>query len=273
MSGAVCVTGGAGFIGSHVVDRLVADGREVVILDDLSTGLRENVNTAARFVEGSVQNSEDIRRAFLGCEVVFHLASRVSVQESIENPALYHDITALGTKMVIEQAPGRVVLASSCSVYGDQPVPISEDAPFAPLSPYAQAKADAESFCDGEDAVALRFFNVYGPRQRADSPYSGVIAKFLADSAQPTIYGDGLQTRDFVHVNDVVDAMLLAECSAPGTFNIGTGIETNLIELAKALGCGEPIFAPARDGEVRRSCAETTRARNVLGFEAKVRLS
>ena len=273
MNSVVCVTGGAGFIGSHLVDRLIAQGRDVVVLDDLSSGVRENVNPAARFFEGSVVDEDALKRAIEGCDVVYHLASRVSVQESLEQPDLYHNVTALGTKYVRACAPGRMVFASSCSVYGDQPVPIAEDASCHPSSPYAQAKFDAEEFCKGSDTVVLRFFNVYGPRQRADSPYAGVIAQFLAHQTRPTIFGDGLQTRDFIHVDDVVDALLLAEEASPGTFNIGTGVETNLIELAKVLGCGEPTFAPARDGEVRRSCAETTRARTALGFEARRKLS
>lgn len=263
-----CVTGGAGFIGSHLVDRLIARGDDVLVLDDFSTGRRENLNPAATLIEGSVEDAEAVAQAVAGCEIVYHLASRVSVEESLAKPDLYHAITAIGTKTVAQLTLGRVVLASSCAVYGEQPVPIAEDAPLGPLSPYAQAKLDAEAFAD----VSLRFFNVYGPRQRDDSPYSGVIASFLASKAQPTIFGDGLQTRDFVYVADVVDALVLAAAVEPGVYNVGTGVETNLIELAKALGCGEPRFAPARKGEVRRSCAETTKARTDLGFEANVLL-
>lgn len=266
----VCVTGGAGFIGSHLVDRLIARGESVVVLDDFSTGRRENLASDAVLIEGSVEDAKAVARAVAGCELVYHLASRVSVEESLAKPDLYHAITALGTKTVAECARGRVVLSSSCAVYGDQAVPIAEDAPCNPRSPYAQAKADAEAFAD----VSLRFFNVYGPRQRDDSPYSGVIAKFLATigTTKPTIFGDGLQTRDFVHVSDVVEALLFAASVEPGVYNVGTGIETNLIELAKILGCEEPTFRPLREGEVRRSCAETTKARIELGFEAKVLL-
>ena len=266
----VCVTGGAGFIGSHLVDQLVLRGDEVVVLDDFSTGRHENLNSNAMLIEGSITDAAAVQDAVAGCDLVYHLASRVSVEESLAKPDLYHAITALGTKTVAELAPCRVVLASSCAVYGDQTVPIEEDAPCAPRSPYAQAKLDAEAFVD----VSLRFFNVYGPRQRDDSPYSGVIAKFLAtlDHSPPTIFGDGLQTRDFVYVSDVVNALLLAGDVESGIFNIGTGIETNLIELAGVLGCEEPQFESARDGEVRRSCANTERARRVLGFEASVQL-
>jgi len=272
MRNRACVTGGAGFIGSHLVDRLLQQGREVVVLDDLSSGLRENVNSAARFHEGSIVDVDAVRDAVDGCDAVFHLASRVSVQESIQHPELYHQLIAEGTRVVRAHAPGRMVLASTCAVYGDQPVPVAEDAPREPMSPYARAKLDAEGVCEGSDTVILRFFNVYGPRQRADSPYSGVIAKFMANQSQPTIFGDGLQTRDFIHVEDVVDAILLAAEARPGTFNIGSGVETNLLELARVLGCGEPAFAPARDGEIRRSCADTTRARTELGFDARRKL-
>ena len=280
-----CVTGGAGFIGSHLVDRIIGDGDDVVVFDDLSTGLRGNINPAARFVQGSVQDEGAIAEAVHGCSVVFHLASRVSVPESMEQPDLYHDVTALGTRRVLDAAlnagVGRFVLASSCSVYGDAPVPVSEDAPISPLSPCARAKADAEVFTREAASVelstiAMRFFNVYGTRQRADSPYSGVIARFMDAKVRgepPLVFGDGEQTRDFIFVDDVVDALRRAsDADAPGDgmcLNVGTGVAVSLLDLLAAIGCGDVKFMPARDGEIRHSRADAGRAEAVLGFRAK----
>ena len=289
MSRSACVTGGAGFIGSHLVDRLVDGGDEVVVLDDLSTGMRENINPAARFVEGSVQDDQAIAEAVNGCDVIFHLASRVSVPESIEQPELYHDVTALGTYRVLDAAAkagaSRFVLASSCSVYGDAPVPVTEEASISPLSPYAQAKADAEVFSreaasTSLGTISMRFFNVYGPRQRADSPYSGVIAKFMDARLRgepPLVFGDGEQTRDFIFVSDVVDGLVLA--SAPhvdgggACLNVGTGGAVSVLDLLAAIGCDAPTFMPGRTGEIRHSRADPSRAEEMLGFRAKTSLA
>ncbi|MCH2162419.1 MAG: NAD-dependent epimerase/dehydratase family protein, partial [Phycisphaerales bacterium] len=276
MTRTACITGGAGFIGSHLVEHLVGAGDRVVVLDDFSTGLHDNLDPAARLVEGSVQDEGAIAEAVSGCDVVFHLASRVSVAESVEHPDLYHDVTALGTRRVLDAAAAagvsKLVLASSCSVYGDAPVPVSEGAPISPLSPYAQAKADAEGFCweaasDTLATISMRFFNVYGPRQRADSPYSGVIAKFMDARSRgepPTVFGDGGQTRDFIFVADVVDALVLAAAStAPGDgarLNVGTGKAVSVLDLLEAVGCASPNFKPAREGEIRHSRADPDHA-------------
>ena len=284
-----CVTGGAGFIGSHLVRRLLAEGAEVAVLDDFSSGLREQVPPEVRLVEGSVLDDAAIDEATAGCERIFHLASRVSVPESMAHPDLYHEVTALGTRRVLESAlrmgAGRVVLASSCSVYGDAQVPVAEDATRSPMSPYAQAKADAEDFCrafasEALATIAPRFFNVYGPGQRSDSPYSGVIAKFLqarSEGTAPIVFGDGLQSRDFVFVGDVVNALILAtESASPGDgspFNVGTGRGVSILDLLEAIGCSPADFQPAREGEVLHSCADTTLAAEAIGFRAEVSLS
>ena len=284
-----CVTGGAGFIGSHLVGRLLAEGTEVVVLDDFSSGLREHVPPSVRLVEGSVLDDAAIDEATAGCDLVFHLASRVSVPESMAHPDLYHEVTALGTRRVLESAlrmgATRLVLASSCSVYGDAPVPVAEDVARSPMSPYAQAKADAEDFCRGFASerfatIAARFFNVYGPGQGADSPYSGVIAKFLqarSEGTTPIVFGDGLQSRDFVFVGDVVNALILAAGStAPGDgspFNVGTGQAVSILDLLEAIGCAPADFQPARQGDILHSRADTTRTAEAIGFRAEVSLS
>ncbi len=286
--GGVLVTGGAGFIGSHLVDQLVSLGRRVVVLDDLSTGHRENLAPHADrvvFMEGGVEAPELCRRACKGVSDVFHLASRVSVVESIESPDLYREVVLQGTRNVLRAAEEagvrRLVLASSCSVYGDAAPPISEEASLDPRSPYAAFKAEAEQACReaAVSTVCPRFFNVYGPRQRADSPYSGVIAIFArmaAASKSPTIFGDGLQTRDFIHVADVVRGLLLASgASAVGAgepINFGTGVGTTVLELASLLGCRAPVFEAAREGEVRHSAADPGLARERLGFESRIAL-
>ena len=282
------VTGGAGFIGSHLVDELVARGRQVAVLDDLSTGRRDNLARHAdriTFIEGGVEDPEVCRRACDGVSEIFHLASRVSVVESVASPVLYREVVLGGTRNMLRAAEAagarRLVLASSCSVYGDATPPISEAARLDPQSPYAAMKAEAEQACREAEisTVCPRFFNVYGPRQRADSPYSGVIAIFArmaADSTSPTVFGDGLQTRDFIHVSDVVRGLRLAvestDVGGGEAINFGTGIDTTILELASLLGCPGPRFAPARDGEVRHSAANPARGRELLEFEARVGL-
>ncbi len=286
------VTGGAGFIGSHLVDALVADGVRVTVLDDLSSGDRRwsmPHGDRVRFIDGDVRDPSSCENAVEGVEVVYHLASRVSVVESVERPELYRDVVLGGTGRVLEAAIAggvrRVVLASSCSVYGDAAPPVAESAPVDPQSPYAAMKFAAEEACRAAAAassietVCPRFFNVHGPRQRADSPYSGVIAIFAAKAASgesPTIYGDGRQTRDFIHVSDIVRGLRLAmHATSLGRgepVNLGTGIGTTVLELAEHLGCRPPTFAPARDGEIRHSRADVTLARATLGFSAMVGL-
>jgi UDP-glucose 4-epimerase len=289
------VTGGAGFIGSHLAEALTRAGRRVRVLDNFDTGIRENLaglRPAPEVVEGDVGDAEAVGRAMGGVGVVFHLAALASVQKSVEAPAETHRVCATGTLHVLDAArragARRVVYAASSSAYGIPAGDVqSEDDPPRPLSPYAAAKlagelyAEAFTACFGLETVRLRFFNVFGPRQRADSPYSGVIALFadaLGAGRAPTVYGDGLQSRDFVYVSDVVQALTKA-ADTPGVggrvYNIGTGRGTTLLELAGALNrlLGtqvEPRHAPARAGDVRHSRADIGRARRELGYEPAV---
>ena len=289
---ALClVTGGAGFIGSHLVDALLADGHAVRVLDDMSSGNRANLANApgrVDFLEGSVAEPDFVRKAVAGCEVVYHLAAVASVTKSVETPALSHHVCATGTLHLLDAARQlgvrRVVYAGSSSAYGDQPGDQrSEDDKLIPLSPYAAAKLAGEHYCVafhavyGLQTVRLRFFNVFGPRQDAKSPYSGVIALFSAAMAQgkrPTIFGDGLQARDFVYVADVVQALRRAADvpeAAGRVYNIGTGLQTTVLDLVhhlnELLGTKlDPIHQPPRAGDVRISQANIELARKELGY-------
>jgi len=299
------VTGGAGFIGSHLVEALVERGGRVRVLDDFSTGRRENLSPVAdriELIEGDVADADAVERATSECDVVLHLAAIASVQASIEDPKRAHRVNAGGTLNVLEaarrtrvhagQAGGvrRVVFASSTALYGDHvALPLQEELPPRPLSPYAASKAAGEMYCTafhasyGVPTVAMRFFNIYGPRQDPSSPYSGVVSIFAARMTRgerPVIYGDGKQTRDFVYVADVVRALLLAceRDAAIGTvFNVASGKQTSILELAatlnQVLGTSlAPTFAPARAGEVRFSEGDARRAQEALGWEATVSL-
>jgi UDP-glucose 4-epimerase len=280
------VTGGAGFIGSHLVDALLARGDAVAVVDDLSSGRREQVP------DGVPLHVTDIA-AIAGAmaqerpDVVFHLAAQVDVRKSVADPA--HDARAnvAGTASVLEAArtagARRVLLASTGgALYGESvPVPTPEDAELAPFSPYGASKAAAETYLalfsrlHGLSTMSLRFGNVYGPRQDPHGE-AGVIAIFAGAAAEGrpvTIFGDGTQTRDYVYVDDVVSGFLAAaDSDATGAVNIGTGVETSVLELAQALGV-EPRLAPARTGEVARSCLDVTRAAEVLGWSAEVALA
>ncbi|HZV03685.1 MAG TPA: SDR family oxidoreductase [Gemmataceae bacterium] len=295
MSELCLVTGGAGFIGSHLVESLVQQGRRVRVFDDFSTGLRANLSQivpAPEIIDGDVADAALIQRAVQGVGVIFHLAALASVQRSIEAPADTHRVCASGTLHVLDAARRagvrRVVYAGSSSAYG---IPVGEvqkeSDPLAPLSPYAAAKLAGEMYAQsftaafGLETVRLRFFNIFGPRQRADSPYSGVIALFaaaLSAGRAPTIYGDGLQTRDFTFVTDVVQALTRA-AERPGVsgrvFNIGTGRGTSVLELVAALNRQlgtdlAPRHAPARAGDVRHSRADISQARSELGYEPAI---
>jgi UDP-glucose 4-epimerase len=289
------VTGGAGFIGSHLVEALTAQGVRVRVLDDLSTGLRANLSglsPAPELIDGDAADAATAGRAAAGVEVVYHLAALASVQKSVEDPAASHRVCATGTLTVLDAARRggvrRVVYAASASAYGIPAGPVqTEQDPALPLSPYAAAKLAGEMYCQafaatyGLETVRLRFFNVFGPRQRADSPYSGVIALFtaaLAADRAPTVFGDGLQSRDFVYVADVVQALTRA-ADAPGVsgnvYNIGGGRSVTLLELIAALnrlfGKGlAPQHGPARAGDIRHSRADIARARRELGYEPAV---
>ncbi len=294
----VLVTGGAGFIGSHLVDALLKRGLRVRVLDDFSTGREENLAHARRHsglevVEGRVEDADAVRRAVRGVRWVFHLAARIFVAESVQDPVGYHRTNVMGTVQVLQAAREagveRVVLASSAAVYGrPQRLPLREDSPLQPLSPYASAKIanemDARVFTHmGLPVVALRLFNVYGPRQRPDNPYAAVIVAFLhrwARGLAPQVYGNGTQTRDFIFVTDVVEAFWRAAQAprAPGeVFNICRGRGVSLLELLETMRplfpqVPEPEFRPPRAGDIPHSVGDPSRAREVLGFEAQTPL-
>jgi nucleoside-diphosphate-sugar epimerase len=287
----VVVTGGCGFIGSHVATGLVSLGADVSVFDDLSEGNQANLPAGAKLTRGSVLDRDALSEALAGAEIVFHLAALVSVPRSVEEPLRYHDVNATGTQNVLEAARiakvRRVVYSASSSAYGDAPTqPKVETMPPLPKSPYAATKLVGEEYIRayascyaGFDAASLRYFNIFGPRQRADSPYSGVIAKFaslLLSGQAPTITGDGSATRDFTYVENVVHANILAgraEKPLKGdTFNVATGISTTVLTLATKMAelVGRPDlkakFAPERPGDVLHSQADLTRSRAVLGY-------
>lgn len=292
----VLVTGGAGFIGSHLVHGLVGAGHEVCVLDDFSSGSPANladVDGRIEMIEGSILDEDRLAEASHDREVIFHLAAIASVPESVARPLETHRVNCEGTIRALEVARrngARVILSSSSSVYGEGPArPKREDDPVLPASPYAVQKLSAERYLrvyhelHGVEGFALRYFNVYGPRQSVDNAYAGVIARFFENALQDrgvVIFGDGLQTRDFVFVDDAVCANLLA-MRAPGAngdaVNVGTGEATTLDLLASTVFrvCGrEPRveYREARPGDIRNSCAETTLARDRLGFTAAIRL-
>jgi UDP-glucose 4-epimerase len=291
------VTGGAGFIGSTLVDALLDRGDEVAVLDDLSTGRRENLTRAVE--RGAVFHEADIRDGGAvtatvgeaGPDVVFHLAAQIDVRRSVADPGYDARVNVEGTAHLLEAARAagvaRFVFSSTGgALYGEpEKVPIPEDAPLRPLSPYGQSKQAAEGYCElyrrlhGLSTAILRYGNVYGPRQDPLGE-AGVIAIFcgkLRDGGRPIVYGEGTQTRDYVFVDDVVAATLAAGSSdATGAVNVGRGEETTVLELIEALsaiGAGaalEPEMAPARLGELERNCLDPSRARELFGWEAKV---
>ena len=292
------VTGGAGFIGSHLVDALIARGDRVRALDNFATGRRENLppRDGLEIIEGDIRDAETCRRAAEGCDGVFHQAALGSVPRSVADPATTHAVNATGTLNVFlaakEAGIRRVVYASSSSVYGDdRNLPKREERVGMPLSPYAASKRASElsaaafAGCYGMRLVGLRYFNVYGPRQDPDSPYAAVIPLLLKAALSrtaPTIHGDGEQTRDFTYVSDVVGANLAALDHDAGpdaspVFNIGAGTRTSVNELWRAI-CeilGTHLDArhgPARPGDVRDSLADISRARAALGYEPRFRL-
>ena len=297
MAPCVLVTGGAGFIGSHLVSALLAEGYAVRVLDNLSTGRLENLAEVLHridFRRGDVREAALVAELCRGADFVLHQASLVSVPASIADPEAAYEIIVRGTLNVLEAARAtgvkRVVLASSSAVYGDAPGgPRAETLAPRPLSPYAAAKLAAEALgrayyhSYGLETVSLRYFNVYGPRQDPNSPYAAVIPSFiaaLADGRRPVIFGNGEQTRDFIHVFDVVRANLLA-MTAPGvggeTVNIGTGrgvsVNQLLREIASLFGVPPAAeYAPPRPGDIRASVAETLRARRLLGFVPEIGL-
>ena len=293
----ILVTGGAGFIGSHLVAHLAQLGHEVRILDNLATGRRSNVPAVGddvELVEGDIQSYERVHNAVAGCEVVFHQAALPSVPRSVQDPLTSNATNVTGTLNVLlasrDAGVRRVVFASSSSIYGADPhLPAREDAAPVPISPYATAKLACEGYCRtftevyGLETVALRYFNVFGPRQDPRSEYAALIPRFIAAlraGDAPTIFGDGEQSRDFTFVDDVVEANRLA-MDAPDVagkvFNVARGERTTVNrlfeELRDIIGARvDPQYGPARPGEVRHSLADVGRARSVLRWEPGVDL-
>ena len=290
------VTGGAGFIGSHLVDSLVTAGEQVRVVDDLSTGHRENLSSHAadafEFIEDDLSAPGVAERAVEGVEYILHIAAIPSVPRSVKDPVGSHRANVDATVLLLEAARAadvkRVVFASSSSVYGDSPtLPKHERMPTKPLSPYALQKLIGEQYMRlysslyGLDTVSLRFFNVFGPRQDPSSPYSGVISLFtaaLSERRQPTIHGDGRQTRDFTYVSDVAAGVIAASTASRvngKVINLAPGgrvsIDSLFAVLKELIGADvTPIYGPPREGDVRDSQADNTLAREFLGFDAKV---
>jgi UDP-glucose 4-epimerase len=279
------VTGGAGFVGSTLVDRLVARGDDVVVVDDLSTGKRENLNPGATFVERDIRDGLELGAT----DVVFHLAAQADVMTSVARPDFDAAVNVVGTVKVLEGArsvAAHVVFAATAGViYGEPVRPSVEDDPLLPISPYGISKICGEQYVAGWNRlygtrhVALRFGNVFGPRQEA-SLEGGVVSIFLermARGAPTTIFGDGGQTRDFIFVGDVVDALLAAAEGSGGPFNVGSGVETSVLELHRACAQvagseAEPVFDAPRLGELRRVALDVTRAERELGWRARTPL-
>lgn len=291
------VTGGAGFIGSNIVERLVNEGHAVRVLDDLSSGKRENLapfGDKVELIEGDLRDPDAVKRAVDDIEIILHQAALPSVQRSVENPLLSNDINVTGTLNLLNEARlsrvRRVIYAASSSAYGDQPVPVkTETLVPMPVSPYAVAKLTCEYYlrafheCYGLETVALRYFNVFGPRQDPNSEYSAVIPLFITRCLRgesPTIYGDGEQSRDFTYVSNNVSANLLAAkadaASVSGrVFNIACGRSYTLLELLKEintiLGTDiQPVLAPPRTGDVRHSLADIKAAEKAMGYTVEV---
>jgi UDP-glucose 4-epimerase len=293
----VLVTGGAGFIGSHVVDSLVQEGYEVRVLDNLTTGKLENIqghlsSDKIELVKGDIRDLSTVKESLENIDAVIHFAALVSVPLSIKNPNLTFDINLLGSlnllRSSVEKNINRFVFISSCAVCGDPKLlPVTEETPTNPISPYAESKLIGERYCQGFSerdllrTVILRFFNVYGPRQGMND-YSGVITRFVNlanNKSSLTIYGDGLQTRDFVNVADIAEAVLssIKSSCASGVFNVGSGKPTSINELAQTIlqltGADVEIrHKECRDGDIRDSYADISKARKFLGFEPKVSL-
>lgn len=295
----ILVAGGAGFIGSHIVDRLLSEGFEVTVMDNLYTGRLENItqhkeNRNFHFIKGNIRNFNMIKRAVKDADAVLNEAAVVSIPRSVENPLLANEVNVTGTlnlmKACLDSGVKRFIQASSASIYGEtRTLPIHEELTPNPLSPYAVSELAAENYAKvfytmyGLETVCLRYFNVYGPRQTY-SPYSGAITIFinqLFNNQPPTIYGDGKQTRDFISVGDVVDANMLAlvQESAPGeVFNIATGVAVTINQLVEMLEeiMGKkdlkPIYVDPRPGDIKHSVADINKARKILGFEPRISL-
>lgn len=290
------VTGGAGFIGSHICRALLERGDSVRVFDNFSSGKRENLRgLEVDILEGDLRDADAVAQAVKGMEVIFHEAAFVSVPESMEKPQECFDVNVTGTSLLFESARRagvrRVVIASSAAVYGDsEDYPLSEDSPLRPLSPYAVSKRVDELYAElftgqfGLEVAALRYFNVYGPRQRPDSMYAAAVPIFIRrmlDNKPITIFGDGGQSRDLVNVRDVVQANLLASehPAAPGQiFNVCTGVETRLLDLVDILyeifpTAPKHVHADPRPGDIYRSIGTPKKIMDTLGFEPQVSLA
>ncbi|HLN99868.1 MAG TPA: SDR family oxidoreductase [Pyrinomonadaceae bacterium] len=298
LSGIALVTGGAGFIGSHIASALAGSGARVRIIDDLSTGYRENLDEIKGeidFIQASLADEASVRKALEGVELVFHEAAIPSVPRSVENPRQTHIASVEATFTLLlaarDQRVRRLVYAASSSAYGDQPtLPKVETMLPEPLSPYAVAKLVGEHYCQvftrvyGLETISLRYFNVFGPRQDPSSQYSGVISRFISallGGERPVIYGDGKQSRDFTYIDNVVDANLKAAETAQGigqVINIANGERSSLnqllAELKSLTGKADviPDYQEPRPGDVKHSFADIARARKLLGFEPRVDL-
>jgi len=285
------ITGGAGFIGSHIADALASRGDEVIILDNLFSGRMENIrhlldSRKVTFVQGSITDPDLLEKTFLGADGIFHEAAITSVPRSVKDPAASNEANVTGTLQVLVAAQkcgvGKILYASSSSVYGDTPVlPKREDMVPNPKSPYAVSKLTGEYYLKvfqdlyGIETVSLRYFNVFGPRQDPNSEYSAVIPKFITKVLRresPVIYGDGSQTRDFTYVRDVVQANLRAmDGSAQGIFNVACGNRISLTDLARTIMgiIGEDLslkFDPPRPGDIHDSLADSSKAQKAFGY-------
>ena len=296
------VTGGAGFVGSHLVEALLARGDRVRVLENLATGRKENLASVwdrIEFADGDVTDAATVEKAVAGADFVFHQAALASVPRSVDAPLETHSACVTGTLLLLDAARRagvkRFIYAASSSAYGNQPTPVKKESDLpSPLSPYAAAKLAAEHYCHafyhsyGLETVCLRYFNVFGPRQDPSGPYAAVIPLFIQSllaGKSPTIYGDGGQTRDFTYVGNVVQANLLAStaptakiASSPSrVFNIGSGRAISLLDLLADLNmiCGTsitPTFQPPRAGDVRDSLADISLATQILGYQSSVSL-
>jgi len=294
----VIITGGAGFIGSHLAEEL-AENNEVIVIDNLSTGKLGNIKHLLNdkkiiFKKGDIRDLNFLKKEFEGTDYIFHQAAVVSVPKSVEDPVPTNEVNLNGTLNVLIAAKNcdvkKVVFASSCAVYGDNTnLPLKEDMPPRPLSPYAASKLAGEYYCQvftevyGLPTVSLRYFNVYGPRQDANSDYAAVIPKFIKrvlENKPPIIYGDGEQTRDFIFVKDIVKANIMAaEGNATGIFNIASGKQISIEELAmqiiKTAGKNrnmKPIHEKPRPGDIRHSAADISKAKAKLNFQLEYSL-